>query len=795
MPVSPSRTKPLVELLKTLFTADELRRLAAFLPHGDLTAVLPSGSASLEAFAVELVQALERRGQIDHEFFARLEEERPGRRDEITRLRTQLLDSRRFQCDVPELVTSAEQLPQPAPLPRGSRMHIASNPLFVGRNSELRALADALHGSTTGKVGQIAAVTGLGGIGKSQLAATFVHRYGQFFEGGVFWMSFADPASVPAEVALCGGPEYLDLWPRETGPDLTTQVARVRAAWNLSVPRLLVFDNCEDEALLDEWRPKTGGCRVLVTCRRPMFSRHLGVHTLPLNVLPRAESLSLLWSLLGSQAVVSTDEMTLDAICDELGDLPLALHLAGSFLARYRSVIKPAKYLTQLRDQALLGHPSLLGRGAESSPTGHELHGGRTFALSWDRLDPANGVDAMARALLRRASCLAPGEPIPRALLMATLGLAEDDPDVLLAYEDALRRLLDLGLLDALEPGTYMLHRLVRAFVQQTDGGEDTVRTDVEQGLLREIKRVNSSGSPTQLLSWQPHLRAVTDAAMGREDASAASMCRALGHHLHVLGDYAGARPYSERALVIREKQLGPDHLHTATSLNNLALLLHAQGAHSEAKPLYERALAIWERQLGPNHPDTASSLNNLAALLHAQKAYADAKPLYERALAIREQRLGPDHPHTATSLNNLAALLEAQGAHAEARSLYERALAIYEKRLGPDHPYTATGMNNLALLLEALGAHTEARALYERALTIREKQLGPHHPLTAKSLNNLASLLRILGAHAEANQLYERAFAILAPEESFEGSFDLDCADTSLDDVDTFPVFQEQDR
>jgi formylglycine-generating enzyme required for sulfatase activity len=91
--VSPSTTKALVELLTSLFTADELRRFAAFLPGGNVVPALPSGTASLETLAFEMVQALERRGQIDSQFFDRLEEERPGRKNEINRLRKHLLNS------------------------------------------------------------------------------------------------------------------------------------------------------------------------------------------------------------------------------------------------------------------------------------------------------------------------------------------------------------------------------------------------------------------------------------------------------------------------------------------------------------------------------------------------------------------------------------------------------------------------------------------------------------------------------------------------------------------------------
>jgi tetratricopeptide (TPR) repeat protein len=655
----------------------------------------------------------------------------------------------------------SEHIPEPAPLPAGSRMPMARNPLFVGRVDDLRRLAEALQVGSTAVIGQVASVTGLGGIGKTQLAAELVHRYGQFFPGGVFWLGFADPASVPAEIALCGRPDHLGLWSVEAAPDIDTQVARIRRIFAEPVPRLLVFDNCEDEDLLAEWRPTTGGCRVLVTCRRSAFSPHLGVYALPLDVLPRAESLALLRSLARGQPREAADDATLDAICAELGDLPLALHLAGSFLASYRDAVTPTAYLAQLRARTLLGHPSLQGRGVASSPTGHDLHVGRTFALSWDRLDPANAVDAMARGLLQRAACLAPGEPIPHALLTAILGLAEDELDAALACEDTLRRLLDLGLLDAPEPGTYSLHRLVAAFTQQTGGEHAAARAATEQALLREANRVNDSGFPARLLPWQPHLYVVTDAARAREDEQGANLSNALGCHLRAIGNYRGACPYYECALAVREQRLGPEHPETALSSSNLAKLLHDQGALAEARTLFERARAVCERRLGPEHPVTAAILNNLALLLHDQGALAEARTLFERALAICERQLGPEHPDTALSLSNLASLRKAQGALAEAHTLHERALAIREQQLGPGHPDTALSLNNLASLRKAQGALAEARLLFERALAIREQQLGPEHPNTATSLNNLASLRKAQGALAEARLLFERALAI----------------------------------
>lgn len=103
--------------------------------------------------------------------------------------------------------------PDHAPLPPGSRMPLSPNPLFVGREDDLTKLAAALKAGGIAAVGQVAATTGLGGMGKTQLASEFVHRYGQFFAGGVFWLSFVNAGTIPVEVAACGSLGLLEWRP------------------------------------------------------------------------------------------------------------------------------------------------------------------------------------------------------------------------------------------------------------------------------------------------------------------------------------------------------------------------------------------------------------------------------------------------------------------------------------------------------------------------------------------------------------------------------------------------------
>lgn len=112
-------------------------------------------------------------------------------------------------------------------------------------------------------------------------------------------------------------------------------------------------------------------------------------------------------------------------------------------------------------EQALLDHRSLQGAGAAPSLTGHEQHVQATFALSLKQLRPDKPTDALALAALARAACLAPGEPFPRDLLLATLGEETESEGEIAQRADALRRLIGLGLLEKAEDGALRMHRLL----------------------------------------------------------------------------------------------------------------------------------------------------------------------------------------------------------------------------------------------------------------------------------------------------------------------------------------------
>ncbi|XYI00849.1 tetratricopeptide repeat protein [Sorangium sp. So ce1128] len=254
---------------------------------------------------------------------------------------------------------------------------------------------------------------------------------------------------------------------------------------------------------------------------------------------------------------------------------------------------------------------------------------------------------------------------------------------------------------------------------------------------------------------------ALREKELGSEHPRVAIYVKNLAELHRMRGDHARATSLHERALAIREEALGRDHHLVAASLENLALTCSEKGDHARAAALRERSLVIRENALGPEHPRLVPSLKELAALYDAKGEHARAVSLYERALAIQEKTLGPEHPDVATSLNTIALLYDKRGNYTRAEPLYTRALAIREKALGPQHLKVAQSLSNLASIRHAKGDHEQAEPLYRRALAIREKALGPEHPDVAASLSNLASLYNREGDYTQAEALHKRALAI----------------------------------
>jgi len=643
----------------------------------------------------------------------------------------------------------------------------AHNPYFTGREDLLARLHGALSAGGTTAITQAHAITGLGGVGKTQLAVEYAHRHADEYRH-VLWVGAGTETDILSAYTRIAA--ALSLVPDGTRDTEAIRDA-VKAWLDGNGGWLLVFDNADEPDILAPFLPTRPKGHVLVTSRAQTFGALNIRDVLPVDVLPEKEAIKFLFDRTRCDRADSAEQAAAGQLARELGCLPLALEQAGAYIEANASTLR--RYLQSYRALRLdlldEERPEITGR--------YPLPVTKTWQMNFEAVEE----EAPATAdLLRFASFLAP-DAIPYELvtdgareLGERLAQALEGADKVPARLDRLLGALRRYSLVACNPAdqSFSVHQLVQE-VTKWRMGDDDRRTWAE----RTVRAADAAFPAPEFENWRecdrllPHAQAACELVIARgiESAEAGTLLNQTAYRLDDRAQCAEAEPLYRRALEIKEKVLGPEHPSTATSLNNLAALCRAQGRYAEAEPLFRRALEIREKVLGPEHPDTAGSLNNLAGLYYAQGRYAEAEPLFRRALEIAEKALGPEHPSTAGGLNNLALLYDDQGRYAEAEPLYRRALEIFEKVLGPQHLYTATSLNNLAALYYAQGRYAEAEPLYRRALAIKEKALGPEHPSTATSVGNLAALYRAQDRYAEAEPLYRRALAIkekaLGPE------------------------------
>lgn len=613
----------------------------------------------------------------------------------------------------------------------------------------------------------MAASSGLGGVGKTQLACEFVYRYGRYFHS-VYWLNFGDPSGVPTEVAACGGVAGMNLRPEFYTLSLDERVEAVMAEWKGELPRLLVFDNCEDEELLDQWLPDTGGCRVLVTSRRATWDPSLDVTDLNLGVLDRAESVALLREY---RSDLSTADSCLHAIAEELGDLPLALDLAGRYLKRYSREVTPTDYLADIRRPELLEHPSLRkARGI--SPTKHDMDVWRTFALSYRRLDNHEETDERAIRLLARIARLAPGQPMPEELLTLSLdpsgdlGARPSVPPTLV--RDALEKLTEIGLLGEESDGTYGMHRLVAAFAL-AEVEDEEAQAAVEEACARAAGEAFSEGHPARQETLMPHVRLLAEEVFARVDGPASNLCMAASIGFHQLGNYDDALTYAQRGVDITAALYGPNDRVTLQRRSNVGTMLHSREEWDAAMAVFEEVLEAQEAHLGREDIDVAATLNNIGALFRRENRFHEMLPIYGRALSIRERvweqtrREDPERRanayRVAESYANMGALLMDLGRPRQAGPHLDSALSILGGEFGENHERNAGWLILRGAALRALGADPEAAESIRRALDIYDSVGMGDTVNAAGAIANLGALLAEL---AEEDGVYEEQRAPL---------------------------------
>ncbi len=191
------------------------------------------------------------------------------------------------------------------------------NPFFTGRENLLRQLHDNLTTDKVAALTQAQAISGLGGIGKTQIAIEYAYRYHQDYQAVLWTRADTVEALVSGFVALA---ELLQVSQQEEQDQ--HKIVQAVKDWLKTHDRwLLILDNADDLALVRDFLPRAGAGHVLLTTRAVSMGRlasRIEVETLD----QETGALFLL-----RRAGLLAADTSLDQAAD--GDLALARELVG----------------------------------------------------------------------------------------------------------------------------------------------------------------------------------------------------------------------------------------------------------------------------------------------------------------------------------------------------------------------------------------------------------------------------------------------------------------------------------
>jgi tetratricopeptide (TPR) repeat protein len=204
------------------------------------------------------------------------------------------------------------------------------------------------------------------------------------------------------------------------------------------------------------------------------------------------------------------------------------------------------------------------------------------------------------------------------------------------------------------------------------------------------------------------------------------------------LMEHRGALQQYRKALVIRERCLGEDHLDVAGSYQNIGASLCKLGDFQGALAAYRESLSILESLLGENHADVAIGHSLLGNVLYQQGDFQGAMEEYSIALAIREEVHGKTHATTAESHTEIGKLLAEVQDYEEAESRHRKALRIRDTVVGRGSPEAAESHYYLGRVLNQMGNFEEALKEHKVAHAIRFKVFSKKNPDTKASLRSI---------------------------------------------------------
>ncbi|GAB7345583.1 hypothetical protein MBLNU457_3885t2 [Dothideomycetes sp. NU457] len=672
--------------------------------------------------------------------------------------------------------------PEIAPLPC-ALLPFERDPDFVDRE-ELGQLEEKLSAG-----GAKVALSGLGGVGKTQIAIEYCYRArDQSKDTWALWVHASNANRFNESLHKLAD----DLKIRGRS-DPKANILQIVCDWLRDTRNgrwVLVLDNADDADFLleppavetedqtDSRRPASNLPRIkywpsnplgsiILTSRRQHMVQKL-VHrrnVLKVNPMSKVHALALLMNKLEElETVAMMDELT-----RTLDYMPLAMAQAAAYIRIRAPSYSIQRYLVDL-EQGRKTTTILLDVDDDLDEFRRDREAKNSIFLTWRiSFDYIHQTRRSAAELLSLMSFY-DHQGIPEILLRP--GETSEDanpdqiPDASLSddLEADILTLRDFAFISATPDRTsYEMHRLVQAAVQRWL----EIHNQYLASARRSVHNLNLALPVPGYKNWKdcqvlyPHAKLA--ARLEFEDLDACRRCWAdiqykAARYALDQGFLSDAEAQATKSVDMHKRLYGDDHEETLISRRLLGMVLADRGQYKTAEVMLRQALESQVKLLGKEHPATLVTQHDLAFAIQSQGRYQEAEVLMRQVLEGEAKGRGKEHMQYFAVLSNLSNNLSDQKRYKEAEELCRQALEAEEKELGIRHPSTLTSRSNLASLLSDQGKFEEAEETHRRVLQDREEVLGIYHPDTLTSAIWLGYTLVPQGKHEEAEKMYRQA-------------------------------------
>ncbi|HEY9852813.1 MAG TPA: tetratricopeptide repeat protein [Leptolyngbyaceae cyanobacterium] len=697
---------------------------------------------------------------------------------------------------------------------------------FVGRSKQLSELHQLLEQNNQVV---IAAIAGMGGVGKTELAIQYAKEHKDTYKGGICWL-YPKRGDIGGQIVEFAITHFQNL----ILPKGLTLAGQVEFCWQhwAEGQVLIVIDDVVDYKQIKPYLPSESRFKVLFTTREK-FPKPLV--RLDLDVLKPRGAFDLLKSLVGRDRL-KREPWVARKLCKWLGYLPLGLELVGHYLAQDEN-LSLAEMLRRLERKRLRHHAL---ENPEPTMTA-QLGVADAFELSWERLDET--AQRLGCHLSLYALAPIPWKPNELQIVVSeedekvikealeaqgiTPEILEELANSIEATEEAKNKLVRMNLLQPCGYGTYRLHQLIREFLREkleTLPDAEELKCYFVKFMVEIAKHIPSPPNHNDRLtitSLIPHFEEVIEEMTNYLANSDFGYLFTL-----VISFYENQCLYlfaEQWCYKLRKKgqdRFQGDNLFVAFVQKRLALILRLQGRYSESETIYKMLIEFFKTRSDDRHIYLLVTQYELALVYIQQDRFDEAEATLKKCLndvnqtniysyldnefndlvevyqnqeylnyagnlSIKDSSYTKDakdkEPHILISvLNSLGNLYQEQGRYPEAELLLKKSLDFAKNLLGENHVSIAVYQNNLAHLYKLQGKYEEAKYLFAQSLDILKSFWGENHPQLAYILSNLGNLYSLQGIPDQAESFFKQA---LQMRKNFLGENHLDYA-ASLNDL-----------